>query len=97
MLKNVRLDVKLVLTGIIFLAVPLVIVSFIAVTEAASVLHVLSYEQLTARTAEIARFIDRMYSEKTKVVLDVSFDRDVIAAAAAVQEKGAAKAVDAIR
>jgi glycerol-3-phosphate O-acyltransferase len=97
MLKNVRLDVKLVVMGIILLAVPLVIVSFIAVTQAASGLHALSNEQLTARTAEIARLIDRMYSEETKVVLDVSYDRDVIAAAAAVQEKGAAKAVDAIR
>ncbi len=97
MLKNVRLDVKLILMGIILLAVPLATISFMAVTTAASGLHALSSEQLTARTAEIARLIDRMFSEESKVVLGVSYNRDVIAAATAVHEKGTGKAADAIR
>ena len=68
--------------GTILIAVPLVVVAFVAVTRAAAGLNELTDQQLAARAAEIAHTIDRVYAEERKIAFGMANNPAVVAAAA---------------
>ncbi|HVO39182.1 MAG TPA: methyl-accepting chemotaxis protein [Spirochaetia bacterium] len=94
MLRNVRIGPKLVLVGTILMALPLVILAFLAVTRSGSALSRLRDDQVVSRSREIAKVIDRVFMEESRFALIMANDKDVIAAAKAVNAKGASGAGD---
>jgi methyl-accepting chemotaxis protein len=84
MLKNMKLEVKLVLIGTLLIIIPLVVVSVVAIARATSGLTALENEQLESRAATIAEMVDRVFTEEQKLALSLSVDPDIVAAAQAV-------------
>ena len=83
MLKNMKLQVKLVLVGTLLIFIPLAVVSWVAITRATSGLTVMENEQLASRAATIAEMVDRVFAEEKKIALSLSVDPDIVAAAQA--------------
>jgi methyl-accepting chemotaxis protein len=92
MLKNIRIGTKLILVGTLILVIPLAAVAYVSVTKATAGLTKLNNEQMLARTAEITQIIERFYKDQTAFCLGLAANPDLVAAAVAVEEKGAAKA-----
>ena len=93
MLKNMKIGVKLILVGTVIMIVPLLIVAFLAITRSAAGLTALEREQMSTRVRTIAHLVDKVFAEESKIALSLATDRDVIAAAAGIDEKGAEKSL----
>ena len=88
-MKNIRIGFKLVLMGMILMIVPLAILAFLAITRSSVALSRLGDEQLLARSREIARIIDRVFTEESRFAMGMANDFDIIETAKAVDAKGA--------
>ncbi len=97
MAQKAHIGVRLVTVAGFTLIVPLVIVAVISVTQSTRGLTDVENRQLRGRSADIAQMINRMYLEEMKIILGVSYNRDVIGATAAVNEKGAVASEAAVR
>ena len=91
MFKNMRIGAKLITVGTIIMIVPLLVVAFIGVTRSTTGLTAIEKEQLGARAKDIAQTIDRVFAEESRIALSLAVDPDIVAAAAAETDKGAAK------
>ena len=97
MLKNMKIGTKLVLVGTLLIVGSLAVVSGVAITRALSGLTALENENLVSLAGTTADTIDRVFTEEQKLGLSLSHDRDIIAAATSVHEKGVSKSADTIR
>ena len=88
MLKNVRIGFKLVAVGTVLMVVPLAILAFLAVTRSGSALSQLGDDQMVGRSREIAKVIEKVFTEENRFALTMANDADVIAASKIVDEKG---------
>ncbi|HVP19752.1 MAG TPA: methyl-accepting chemotaxis protein, partial [Spirochaetia bacterium] len=100
-MKNIRIGFKLVLVGTILIIVPLAVLAFQAITRSSASLARLGDDQMVARSWEIARIIDRVFTEESRFALAMANDFDVIETAKAVdakagEAKGAAKTTDMV-
>jgi methyl-accepting chemotaxis protein len=96
-MKNIRLGFKLVAVGTILILVPLALLAMLAITRSGVSLSRLGNEQLTDRSREIARIIDRVFIEESRFTLSMANDADIIQSAAVTDEKGAAKGQDIVQ
>ncbi len=96
-MKNIRIGFKLVAVGTILIIVPLALLAFFAITRSGASLSLLSNQELTERSREIARVIDRVFLEESRFALALASDFDVIQSAADVDQKGVAKAGDIVQ
>ena len=96
MLKNMRIGARLVLIGTLIMAVSLTCVALVAISVATDGVSRSNGEQLVTRTRGIAQLIDRLYLEESKIVLGISYNRDIVAATVSVNGKGVAGAAAAI-
>ena len=87
MLRNMRIGARLILVGIIILAVPLFIVAHVAQMEAGKGLNALTDQQLASRAGEMAQIIDRVYGEEVKLATSMAHNPAIIAAASARAER----------
>ena len=87
-MKNLKLGVKLILVGTAIMAIPLLIVAFVAISKSMQGLTAVENEQLASRAKDIAFMIDKVFEQEKKFVTNLSIDPDIVAAAAA--EKPAA-------
>ena len=94
MLRLVSIAVKLVLMGALVLVVPLSVVAFIATTRSSTALGDLGHEQMLSRARGLAKVVDRVFREENKLALSLASDREIVAVASAVAEKGAEGARD---
>jgi methyl-accepting chemotaxis protein len=86
MLKNMKIGLKLVIVGTLLIMVPLTIVAVLAITKTTQALSAATDEQLVARTTNLAEMIDKVFEEEKKMVVSLSIDPDIVAAAKAVAE-----------
>jgi len=88
MFKKLKIGAKLTLIGSLILIVPLSIVAYIATSRATEALAGLGHQQMLSRARELSKVIDRVFLEENKLALSQASDREIVAAAAAVAEKG---------
>ncbi len=96
-MKNIRIGFKLVAVGTILMIVPLALLAFLAITRSGAALSQLGNDQMIGRSREIARIVDRVFTEESRFALSIASDSDVIQGATLVDEKGAAKAGDIVQ
>jgi len=92
MLRNLKIGPKIILAGTLIMAGQLLVVGLISVVRSTSGLDALEREQLSNRARQTAQLIDNAFTQEGKIALGVASDRDIIAAARAVAEKGKDKA-----
>jgi methyl-accepting chemotaxis protein len=88
MLKNMKIGAKLILIGTIIIAVPLIAVSYIAVTRATAGFTAMTSESLTANSQDLAARVDTIYAHETRAALVLANNPAVQAAIAARAQKG---------
>ncbi|HUI72030.1 MAG TPA: methyl-accepting chemotaxis protein [Spirochaetia bacterium] len=91
MLQNLRIGPKIILAGTLVMAVQLLLVVLISVLRATTGLDALEHEQLANRARETAQLIGNAFAQEGKIALGIASDKDIIAAAQAVAEKGKEK------
>jgi methyl-accepting chemotaxis protein len=96
MLKNIRIRARMIVIGMLIVAIPLAVVAYIAVDRARAGLSALSDEQLRQRSRQLAGLIDKVYQEEGKLALTLAADPDVVAAAVSVKERGVAASAEAL-
>jgi len=89
MFKNMKLGTKLIVVGTIIMVIPVVVIGVIAVSKSTKALKSLEYEQMGARSKELAVSIDNVLKVEMKLVTDLSVGNSTIRTATAVAEKGA--------
>jgi methyl-accepting chemotaxis protein len=92
-LKNIPIRARLIVIGMLIVAIPLAVVALIAVERARAGLDALSNEQLLHRSQQLAGLVDKVYHEEGKLALTLASDPDVVAAALRVKEEGGAASV----
>ena len=92
MLKNVKIGAKLITVGSIIMIIPLAVVAILAVTRSTAGLTALEHEQMASRAREIAQIVNGAFTEEAKLAVSLASDRDIIAAAVALSDKGPQKA-----
>jgi C4-dicarboxylate-specific signal transduction histidine kinase len=85
-MKNLNLGAKLILVGTIVMVIPLFLVAFAAISWSARGLRAVENEQLAERSKDIAQMIDKVFEQEKKIVLNLSIDSDIVAAATARAE-----------
>jgi methyl-accepting chemotaxis protein len=95
-MKNMKIGTKLILVGLLILAVPLSLVAYMATTRAAVALGDLGHQQMLSRAKGLAKVVDRVFREENKLALSLASDREIVAVASAVAEKGADGARDLV-
>jgi len=88
MLKNMRIGAKLIVIGTIIIAVPLIAVSYLAVTRASGALTTMMGESLVGNSTDLAGRIDTIYKNETRTALALAGNPVVQAAIAARNQKG---------
>ncbi len=96
-MKNIRIGVKLIAVSTAIMLCALGIVTYVAVSQSGAGLSRLGKEDMENRARDIAKIIDMAYMEEMKTAQIAAINPDVVAAAEAIEEKGWAKAADAIR
>ncbi|HTP58009.1 MAG TPA: cache domain-containing protein, partial [Spirochaetia bacterium] len=95
-MKNIRLGFKLVSVGALLILVPLAVLAFLAVTRSGASLSRLGKQQLLDRSREIARIIDRVFLEESRLSLNLANDPDIIQGTLDVDTKGVEKSADIV-
>ncbi|MBI9105499.1 MAG: methyl-accepting chemotaxis protein [Spirochaetales bacterium] len=72
MLKNVKIGVKLILTGVIVLLLPLTAIGLISIQKASVGLKALEEEQLVSRTSELSLSIYNVLITEKKIAVDIA-------------------------
>ncbi len=88
MLRNMKIGAKLILIGSLILILPLSIVAYMATSRATEALAGLGQQQMLSRASALAKVIDRVFQEENKLALSLASDREIVAAASAVADKG---------
>jgi hypothetical protein len=94
MLKNLKIGRRLMLIGFLTIALPLIAVTFIAVTRACAGLEDLNDQLLLRKATEIAHNIDTVYTEEMKLSMSLAAN-PVIVTAAVTHEQKDSRAADA--
>ncbi len=77
MLGNLRIGTKLLIICSLLVIVPLVVVAYVAVTQASSGLVGVSTEQMATRSKELAGAIDAVFKEEMKLAVSLSLRPEV--------------------
>jgi len=72
MFKNFKIATKLIITGGLLILIPLIIVSSVAINTAKTGLNNAANEQLSTRSAEIAKLVDNILKNQLKFVTTIS-------------------------
>ena len=93
MFKNMKTRAKLVIVGALLVAIPLAVVSVVAIMRATSGLTAIENEQLASRAATIAEMVDRVIAEEQKIALSLSVDPDIVAARGVCRTRAGAREI----
>jgi methyl-accepting chemotaxis protein len=84
MLKNMKIGTKLLIICTLLVIIPLVVVAYVAVTQATQGLVGLSHEQMASRSKELAGSIDQVFKEEKKLTLGLAIRPEVRNAASSL-------------
>ena len=95
MLKNMKIGARLIIVGTIIIAVPLIVIAYLAVNRATGALSAATAENLMGKSVDLAGRIDATYREETKIAYALANNPVVQATIVARNEKGAAADIKA--
>jgi methyl-accepting chemotaxis protein len=97
MMQGMNLGRKLVLVGSLILIIPLVAVTYLAVSRSRSTFEVLGRDQMIIRAQDTAAVVERVCLEEIKFLTAISLDPDIIEAAQKLDAEGPDKAAEALK
>ncbi len=97
MLKNIRIGVKLLVISILLVAVPLAIVTIVAVAQASSGITKVGLEGLTTGARFVASGLNHSLQQEQVIVTEIASKDSVVAATTTFAREGAKSAGSAIK
>jgi methyl-accepting chemotaxis protein len=97
MKKSMTLSRKLVGIGSLIMVIPLVAVTFLAVTRSRSALEALGRDQMIIRAQDTAAIVERVCLDEIQFLNMLALDPDIVEAAEKIDAAGPAKAADVLK